>query len=104
MVVSNINENVSYTEIKTIDENDKGRDVTMFQINIFTIPVIIALGEIKYTFIEQNILFAPVYLVVDEHNKIYQVGVYEFPSEQLENLKDISQEFTLLYKSHIYKK
>ena len=88
MVVSNINENISYTEIKTIDENDKGRDVTMFQINIFTIPVIIALGEIKYKYVDQNILFVPVYLVVDETSKIYQIGLYEFDSKELENLKD----------------
>ena len=88
MVLSKINSEISYQELKTIDENDKGRDVSMYQIHLFKFPVIVALGEIKYTFIEQNILFAPVYLVVDEHNKIYQVGVYEFPSEQLENLKD----------------
>tara|TARA_B100001093_G_scaffold509447_2_gene573469 strand:- start:10362 stop:12623 length:2262 start_codon:yes stop_codon:yes gene_type:complete len=88
MVLSKINSEISYQELKTIDENDKGRDVSMYQINLFKFPVIVALGEIKYTFVEQNILFAPVYLVVDEHNKIYQVGVYEFPSEQLENLKD----------------
>ena len=30
--------------------------------------------------------------------------LYRFYNNQLENLKDISQEFTLLYKSHIYKK
>ncbi len=88
MVLSKVNKEISYTELKTIDENDKGRDVTMYQINLFKIPVVIALGEIKYTFVKQNVLFAPVYLVVDETNKIYQVGVYEFPAEQLENLKD----------------
>ena len=30
--------------------------------------------------------------------------LYRFYNNQLDNLKDISQEFTLLYKSHIYKK
>ena len=88
MVLSKINDEISYKELKTIDENDKGRDVSMYQINLFKIPIVIALGEIKYTFVEQNVLFTPVYLVVDDHNKIYQVGVYEFHSEQLENLKD----------------
>ena len=88
MVLSKINDEISYQELKTIDENDKGRDVTMYQINLFKIPVVIALGDIKYTFIDQKVLFSPVYLVVDEKNKIYQVGVYEFPSQQLENLTD----------------
>ena len=88
MVLSKINDNVSYKELKTIDENDKGRDVSMYQINLFKIPIVIALGEIKFTFIDEKILFTPVYLVVDESNKIYQIGVYEFPAEKLENLKD----------------
>ena len=90
MVLSKVNKEISYTELKTIDENDKGRDVTMYQINLFKIPVVIALGEIKFTFIDEKILFTPVYLVVDESNKIYQIGVYEFPAEKLENLKNIT--------------
>ena len=89
MVLSKINNEISYKELKTIDENDKGRDVTMYQINLFKIPVVIALGEIKFTFIDQKVLVTPVYLVVDESNKIYQIGVYEFPAERLENLKDV---------------
>ena len=88
MVLSKISDEISYQELKTIDENDKGRDVSMYEINLFKIPTVIALGEIKYTFIDQKILFVPVYLVVDTDNKIYQIGVYEFPSEKLENLKD----------------
>uniref|UniRef100_A0A6C0JCD7 NADAR domain-containing protein n=1 Tax=viral metagenome TaxID=1070528 RepID=A0A6C0JCD7_9ZZZZ len=88
MVLSKITNEISYQELKTIDENDKGRDVSMYEINLFNIPVVIALGEIKYTFVDQNILFVPVYLVVDTDNKIYQIGVYEFPSEKLENIKD----------------
>ena len=88
MVLSKINESVSYPEIKTIDENDKGRDVSMFKIVLHNIPVVIALGDVKYTFIKNKILFCPVYLVVDESDKIYQIGVYEFKSTEYENLLD----------------
>jgi len=88
MVLSKINGEISYPELKSIDENDKGRNVSMYQVNLLKISVVIALGEIKYTYVGQNILFAPVYLVVNEHNKIYQIGVYEFNSKHLENLKD----------------
>ena len=35
MVLSKINDEISYNELKTIDENDKGRDVSMYQINLF---------------------------------------------------------------------
>ncbi len=88
MVLSKINKKVSYTELKTIDENDKGRDVSMYKIFLFKIPVIIALGDIKYTYVKQGVLFSPVYLVVDDQNKIYQIGVYEFNSGDIENLRD----------------
>ena len=88
MVLSKINDKITYNESKKIDENDKGRDVTMYQINLFKIPVVIALGEVKYTHVKENILFTPVYLVVDDINKIYQIGVYEFNSDDLENIKD----------------
>ena len=58
MVLSKINKKVSYTELKTIDENDKGRDVSMYKIFLFKIPVIIALGDIKYTYVKQGVLTA----------------------------------------------
>lgn len=88
MVLSKINKKISYTELKTIDENDKGRDVSMYKIFLFKIPVIIALGDIKYTYVKEGVLFSPVYLVIDEQNKIYQIGVYEFNSQAIENLRD----------------
>ena len=50
MVVSIINSDVSYPERKIIDDEDKGQDVSMYQIKIFDIDVVIALGNIKYNF------------------------------------------------------
>lgn len=88
MVLSKINEAVSYQETKTIHEDDKGRDVTMYKITLHNIPVVIALGKEQYTFIKNKIIFCPVYLVVDESDKIYQIGVYEFKSSKYENLID----------------
>ena len=41
MVLSKINDSVSYTESKTIDEDDKGRDVSMYKMQLFKIKVII---------------------------------------------------------------
>ena len=40
MVLSKINDKVSYKELKTIDENDKGRDVSMYQINLFKVLIV----------------------------------------------------------------
>lgn len=88
MVLSQINDTITYPEIKTIDENDKGKEVTMFQINLLGVDVVIAVGDVKYDFAKNDILFVPVYLIVDEKEKIYQIGVYEFESNQYETLLD----------------
>ena len=95
MVLSKVNSTVSYPEIKTIDEDDKGQDVSIYKIFLFKMPLVIALGDIKYTFIDKKILYAPVYLVVDEANKIYQIGVYEFKSGEYENLLDKSNDLDI---------
>ena len=88
MVLSKLNENVSYTEEKTINENDKGRDVSMFKISLFDVPIIIALGDIKYDFVKEDVLFCPVYLVINTTDKIYQIGVYEFIRDDFDKIQD----------------
>ena len=88
MVLSQINDTITYPEIKTIDENDKGKEVTMFKLNLLGVDVIIAIGDLKYDFSKKDILFVHVYLIVDESDKIYQVGVYEFLNKDYENLLD----------------
>ena len=45
--------------------------------------LVVAIGDVKYDFSKDGILFVPVYLIVDESDKIYQVGVYEFVNEAL---------------------
>ena len=92
MVVSNINSNVSYPERKTIDEDDKGQDVSMFQIKLFDIDVVIALGNVKYNFSNKGILYCPVYIVVDESNKIYQIGLYEISKKKYDKGKYLDED------------
>ena len=92
MVVSNINSDVSYPERKTIDEDDKGQDVSMFQIKLFDIDVVIALGNVKYNFANQKVLYSPVYIIVDESEKIYQIGVYEISKKRYDKGKYLDED------------
>ena len=92
MVVSNINSNVSYPERKTIDEEDKGQDVSMYQIKLFENDVVIALGNIKYNFSKEKVLYCPVYIIVDESEKIYQIGVYEISKKKYDKGKYLDEE------------
>ena len=92
MVVSNINSDVSYPERKVIDDEDKGQDVSMYQIKLFDMDVVIALGNIKYNFSNKKVLYCPVYIIVDESDKIYQIGVYEISKKKYDKGKYLDED------------
>lgn len=73
MVKSLINSSINYPEHKTLYEEDKGYEASLYKVNILDDDVVIALGQTKYI---NNVLFYPIYLV--ENNKVtIQIGVYE---------------------------
>ena len=76
MVLSKINNDISYPELKSVDSSDLKKEPTLYQIEIENIEVIIAVGNAKNTFEEQNILYFPIYLV-KYNNKVIQIGIYE---------------------------
>ena len=87
MVHSILNPNINYPEIKTLDPDDKSFDATLYEINVLGEDIIIALGQSKYTFIEDHIIYFPIYLVKDDKVSV-QIGVYEIMSDQLPNIVD----------------
>lgn len=87
MVVSKLDNSVSYPEIKKVDPEDLSMEADLYQLDILAINVIIAIGKAKNTFVDKNITYFPIYLV--KHNgKVLQVGVYEIPANKMMNYMD----------------
>ena len=87
MVLSKINNEVSYPELKRVDSDDLQTEANLYQIEVNGIDIIIAVGNSKNTFEEKNILFFPVYLV-KSNNKVIQIGVYEIEATRYINYLD----------------
>jgi hypothetical protein len=88
MVLSRINSDVSYPELKSVDNGDTKKEVDLlYQIEIKGVEIIIAVGNAKNTFEDKNILFFPIYLV-KTNDKVIQIGVYEIEASNYLNYLD----------------
>ena len=81
MVKSKLNTTVNYPEINTLDPEDKEHDADLYELNVKGVECIIALGLPKFAFIENKIVYYPVYIIKDQRVDA-QIGVYEIMSTQ----------------------
>ena len=87
MVKSVLNSSINYPEIRTLDPEDKDYDAPVYDGRIMKKSVVIALGQAKYTFVEKDVVYYPIYLVY--HKKVeLQIGVYEVLADRVPNIMD----------------
>jgi predicted NAD-dependent protein-ADP-ribosyltransferase YbiA (DUF1768 family) len=88
MVLSKINNNISFPELKKINNEDNKMESELYTIYVYDLPVIIAIGKVKRNFEKDNIIFFPIYLI-NKNKKAIQIGVYEIDANYyMEYLND----------------
>ena len=87
MVLSKINATVNYIETKKIHKDDIKKEVDLYEVEIKDVDIIIALGNMRNQYEEENLLYYPIYLV-KHNNKVIQIGLYEIESSNYEYYLD----------------
>ena len=91
MVFSKIDPEIKYKETASISPEDIDLESSQYDIIVRHIhpknPVTVVFGNVKYNYSSKNILFYPIYLVVDGETKT-QIGIIEIPMEQLPSIID----------------
>jgi len=96
MVKSKLDDSIVYTENKKLDIDDINYDATLYEIGLMGHKILIALGKPKYTYIDKNIEYYPIYLL-KKNRVISQIGIYEIMSNTLPDLLDADGDINLEY-------
>jgi hypothetical protein len=82
MVQSLLNKSINYIETDRLAKDDENYPTIGYEIVIDGINRTLALGQAKYSFIDKNIIYFPIYLIIND--EVYsRVGVYEIYQDQL---------------------
>lgn len=103
MVKSKLDDSVEYNEQKKLYNDDINYNAVMYEIVLYNHKILIALGKAKYTFIDKNIEFYPIYLI--KKNKVVsQIGIYEMLSSTLPDILDSDGDINIefLYQPLLY--
>ena len=88
MVKSKLSSTVNYPEHKKMNPSDEDFEASVYDTDILGVPVVIAIGQPKDTFLKSdNIIYYPIY-VVDDGLIDSQIGVYEIESTRVPEIMD----------------
>ena len=103
MVVSIINDSIVYLDNKKPDIKDNDYDAPVYTIELNGSEYEIALGKARYEYVDQNIVYFPLYLVKDSEISC-KIGVYEIEADKLESKLDddldLDLKFNVNYSSY----
>ena len=87
MVHSKLDDSINYSETKLLEKEDVSYDAPIYEYDVLGKTITIALGQSKYTFIDKNIIYYPVYIIKNDCVNT-QIGIYEVIQSELSNYMD----------------
>jgi len=97
MVRSKLVPSINYIELKSLDPSDtkeSNYEAPLYEASVLGINTIISIGNIKNTYISQNIVYYPIYLIKTD-KVVSQIGVYEMFQEDVPSLLDDAGDINL---------
>jgi predicted NAD-dependent protein-ADP-ribosyltransferase YbiA (DUF1768 family) len=83
MVKSRIHpDKINYDESKDIEDQDIGHETSVYEISAFDTSFEIALGNPRYQYSRQGVIFFPIFLIVNEE-PVLRIGVYEIENDKI---------------------
>ena len=99
MVKSLLVPDVVYIENNSLLPEDKNQEVSTYDITLYDVDEVIALGQPVYTFIDRNLVYYPIYLV--KNDKVTkQIGLYEILGDNIVNVLDKDGDVDLTKLGH----
>jgi hypothetical protein len=92
MVYSHLNKSIEYPETREIDPEDIDHVSSLYLLEIYGTPHVVAIGKVKYTFsVTYEVVYFPIYLI--RNTKIVgKIGVYEVERNRLLSVMDKNKE------------
>ena len=82
MVRSVLNNNINYIENKNVEPEDMKHEASIYELTFNNIDIIIGIGKEKYKYMDDNIIYFPIYLIVADSVQD-QIGVFEVHADKL---------------------
>ena len=87
MVVSLLDPKINYVERKNIHIDDIDEEVSIYEVPLYNTIYDIGLGTTKYDYVDHNILYIPIYLIINGR-VIEQIGIYELNGKSINPFLD----------------
>ena len=87
MVKSKINKEVNYNESKEIEDEDIEYSAALYDYKLHSYDIEIGLGKQKHTYSKRNIVYFPIYLIVNGE-LVSRIGIYEIEDKKMIDILD----------------